>query len=315
MRLAAKVCVFLVVLLIAAQAQAKVLKVSAEKMNLRAEPTMGAGIVITVPKGTLLGVLEEDGYWIMVKVLKTGEVGYIHQALVDARTAAPPMRDGSYAAPSQPEPRRPPQPPQQQPVAPPTGHAPPPEQAPIEKLMGSGDSQKNMAFTLWGGLLNYGDTYPNIGGTLGFYLNDDHTAEIEVGGDYSFVGGGYNMNATQSQSVSGYSQNADMSISQSGRIISISGGFNYNFLLSNTPIRPYAGGGVTYGMFSGNLGIDWGDQWGNQFDADVSANKLAFSLGGGVKFPIQDGRKFLRGDVRVITYPSTAFNLRVGVVF
>jgi opacity protein-like surface antigen len=104
-------------------------------------------------------------------------------------------------------------------------------------------------------------------------------------------------------------------VSTSGRVISISGNFNYNFPLKNTPIQPYAGAGLTYGMFSGDWIYDVGDEWGTQVGTSVSGNDFAFSLGGGIKYPIQGGRRSLRGDVKIITFPSTAFNLRLGVVF
>jgi hypothetical protein len=100
MRLLVKVCVVLVVLMVAAQAHAAVIKVSAESATLRANASTSGGVVTTVPKGTLLGVLEEQGFWIKVKVLQTGDVGYIHKALVESSVETPPVRSGSYVAPA-----------------------------------------------------------------------------------------------------------------------------------------------------------------------------------------------------------------------
>ncbi len=82
MRHIVKASVFVVVLLVAAMSYAETLQVSAEKVYLRSRPTTASEIVGAVVKGEVLGVLEKEGYWNKVQVLMTGEIGYIHNAMV-----------------------------------------------------------------------------------------------------------------------------------------------------------------------------------------------------------------------------------------
>ncbi len=320
MRLTAKVAAFLVALMISAYSHAEVIRVAAEKVALRAEPSTSSQIVATVTKGTLLGVLETTGYWKKVKALKTGEIGYIHSALVDSAAAPSPVAVPTPApenpvvspppAPerSQPEPTRT-APVSPAPVSAPSPSSPPPEPARSQgQVMESNSEKKSLAFTVWGGFQNRVlGTDLSFGGTLGFFPFANPAMEIEAGADY-----------------------VDSAF---GRVLDFSGTFNYNINLEGLPIMPYASGGLTYSRRSGGgngsyLSDAYGgildDVYRDVYDWDYNLayapgsnsgnSEIAFQLGGGVKFPIQDGRRFFRGDLRFIFYDAyTATRIYFGL--
>ncbi len=100
--------------------EAEVLRVTAENVSLRNQPSTSGTVVATVTMGTLLEVVEKEGYWNMVRVPSTGAVGYIHSAFVEVDAAQTASRPRAVGNPSQP----PPAPsPRSQPRQPETGYS------------------------------------------------------------------------------------------------------------------------------------------------------------------------------------------------
>lgn len=281
MRITAKACIFLVVLLTAVYSHAEVIKVSAEKVNLRAEPTTNSDIVATVTKGTLLGVLEKSGYWNKVKVLNTGQIGYIHSALADATATPPPeiqpsKENVAHPVPpptvperTQPEPPRSSPPPAPAPAPP----APQPRRSEPQAQVMEESSDKSYRFTLWGGFHNVQGSHLSFGGVLGFLPFSNPAMEVEAGADY---------------------------VTGDVDALSMHGSINYIIDLEDSPMSPYLSGGLAYAR-SSSYGID--------------ESEAALQLGGGLKIPINGGQRYFRGDLRFGFFRETVTRFHFGITF
>ncbi|MBP2229614.1 SH3 domain-containing protein [Azospirillum agricola] len=62
--------------------------VTGEKVNLRAAPSDDASVRSTVTRGDEVVELKQDGNWLGVRVLRTGEEGWLFSDLVKRRTAS-----------------------------------------------------------------------------------------------------------------------------------------------------------------------------------------------------------------------------------
>lgn len=96
----------LFVVFTASGARAQILTVTADKVNLRAAPTLTSRVVVTLSSGALVERLEKAGEWYRVQTVASGIEGYVHGTLVaesDEKTsgAAPkPAGQPEAAAPS-----------------------------------------------------------------------------------------------------------------------------------------------------------------------------------------------------------------------
>jgi uncharacterized protein YraI len=78
---------FAAILLVPHLSEAEVLRVTMDRVSLRSEPSTSGSVVATVTRGTLLDVVQKEGYWNRVRVQATGDIGYIHSAFVQANAA------------------------------------------------------------------------------------------------------------------------------------------------------------------------------------------------------------------------------------
>jgi hypothetical protein len=86
MRTTTKLLFVVSMLLVPCLSGAEVLRVTAERVSVRNQPSTSGAVVTIVSRGTLLDVVEKDGYWNRVRVQSTGETGYIHSAFVEVVT-------------------------------------------------------------------------------------------------------------------------------------------------------------------------------------------------------------------------------------
>ena len=286
----------LAMLVIVQAAEAQVVRVTAATVNIRTEPTTASGVVTTVTKGSKLEVVETYGTWYMVDVLATGDVGYIHRALVEvveqAGTRAQPPT-GRTAAPPAAQPT----------AAPPAPHTTPPAESYARTQSMEQPPDDGIDFTLWGGLLDAGGTNLSGGAALGFFVGGP-AAEIEIGGEYTRMGSG---SATES---SGFG--SSVTASASSYMVTVNGSFNYNIRIPQSRVVPYGSAGMVWARQSGSASVSG---FGFEESLSVSGSETAFQFGGGVKFPIGEGPA-LRGDVRFNLFEGfTATRLFVGITF
>lgn len=109
----------LAVLLVADAVSAETVRVTADKVNLRSQPSATGSVMATVEKGAILEVLERSGDWMKVRT-GAGVEGFIHSVLVEpaAGVAAPPPTSPPAQPVASPEPQAPkPSPPPRSTVA------------------------------------------------------------------------------------------------------------------------------------------------------------------------------------------------------
>lgn len=84
----------------AAAATGDVYKVTSEKLNLRAGPSNDAKVRSTVDQGGEVVELRRSGNWLGVRVLKTGEEGWVYARLVDrvseSNLGGPPVSQAGF---------------------------------------------------------------------------------------------------------------------------------------------------------------------------------------------------------------------------
>lgn len=85
--------------LAAMAAPGEVHAVTAEKVNLRAGPSDGANVRSTVSRNDELVELRKEGEWLGVRVMRTGEEGWIFSDLVRRKTASTLSGEGAATAP------------------------------------------------------------------------------------------------------------------------------------------------------------------------------------------------------------------------
>ncbi|MFB3853572.1 MAG: SH3 domain-containing protein [Vicinamibacterales bacterium] len=129
------VAALVVVIVVAARADAQVVMVTSDRVNLRVEPSTSSRVVMTLSKGALVEVLSEEGEWYRVKTLASDVEGYLHRSIVSAPPATPKRRPSPPAKtpppgqqPARPQAPQPQPPPGAEPAAPagkpaPTGRA------------------------------------------------------------------------------------------------------------------------------------------------------------------------------------------------
>lgn len=160
-------------------------------------------------------------------------------------------------------------------------------------------------FTLWGGLLDVSGSNLSGGGALSFPVGG-RNSEIEVGGEYTHMG---------SASASFGTGFGSANVSGSAYLLTVNGSFNYNFHLSGTGLVPYTSAGLVWGRWSSSATATLPD-FGLSETIDVTSSETAFQFGGGVKFPVGEGGKHVRGDIRFNLFDGdTATRLFVGLVF
>lgn len=112
--------VILLALIVSVPASAQTLRVTAERTNLRDQPSTSGAVVAAVARGDELEVLERAGSWYRVRVRSTGREGYVSSLLVE-------MVGGAAAAPAPAPSAAPAPPPAAEPAAPaPAAPAPAP---------------------------------------------------------------------------------------------------------------------------------------------------------------------------------------------
>jgi uncharacterized protein YgiM (DUF1202 family) len=113
MRRALGIALLMIVALAGPLAAQTVVTVTADTVNLRAQPTTDSAIVATVARGAQLQVLGTNGSWFKVRDARSGKDGYVHSLTVTAGATASQraaQRAGAPAASSATPPARAPRP-------------------------------------------------------------------------------------------------------------------------------------------------------------------------------------------------------------
>ena len=59
-----------------------VYKVTASTLNLRSGPSTSYAVIKELPFGTLVSLLSTEGVWLQIKVVSSGETGYVHSSYI-----------------------------------------------------------------------------------------------------------------------------------------------------------------------------------------------------------------------------------------
>lgn len=268
---------------------ADAVRVTAEVVNLRSEPSTSGQIMAPVSKGTVLAVIGREGSWIRVATPGSGYASYVHMAMCEEAPGASPtsvpaataVPAAATTAPAQPAAMA-----RQTPPATATAVSAPPPRASMaarEPVGGSWDDygahfSPNLSFGFFGDL--------GVGGRLSVGLSEGQGLGVLATADY-FFGAGLLQGPDVNISVGAGSISHD----SSGSAFMVEGYAVYRF--DGDQVKPYAGGGISYYRASSSNSVSATDPYGTFEEGyGFSGSNFAPSVIGGVRY----GRYF--GDLR-----------------
>jgi hypothetical protein len=298
----------LAMVLFAAQAaMAAAVRVTAERVNLRATASTDSQILTTVTKGTLLEMVGREGDWYRVVLPDgSGAAGYIHSAICEFTSQSAPAVASAAAAPASypvaaPAPRPAPvYSPSPAPVAP----APAAQRtARPEKTASGGSDDKPATFGVHG---SYGSDGLNLGfgGRLGFSIAS--VPGLGVLGTFDYFLG---ESAGESGNVGGVTYSAGVNTSA----WEACGFATYTF--EGESVRPYVGAGLGY--FHGSVGASASASYCDPYYGCASVEQSGSQGGGKFSPAILGGARFghFFGEARYTFGSASHFTLSAGIQF